>query len=295
MNRALGCIARDHVNKGDRVSFNEQDPDLIYYGAIFNWTAKRFKYQRSMSKAKVIWGGYPFNDQWLAPEVDALMPYYPLWDVDYSLGYTSRGCPRNCGFCIVPGKEGGIRDYQPVSRFHDATHKKIVLLDNNFLASPRWRENSAYIHDQGLRVCFCQGLDIRTLTEENVKVLVDLKYSNPGWTHKMLTFAYDSSSITPAVRRGIELLLDHGIKRENIQLFVLTGYDETLEQERERCRVLWEEYHVLPFVMLFNNTKDPERRSLARYFNKRVQKVCKFEDYVEARHKPHGNESLDQW
>lgn len=296
MNRALGCIARDHVNKGDQVSFNEQDPDLIYYSAIYTRTAKLFEQQQTISKATVVRGGYPFSDQWLAPEIDALMPYYSLWGVDYSLGYTSRGCPRNCSFCIIPQKEGNIRNYQPVSQFHDPNHRRIILLDNNFLASPQWKANASYIEQQGLQVCFCQGLDVRLLNEENVKIVADLKYSNPHWTHHMLTLAFDSITIAPAVRHGIELLLANGVKRENIQFFVLTGYDETVEQERERCRILWEDFGVLPFVMLFDNTKDAERRSLARYYNKRVMKVCKFEDYVEARkHAPNYAESLDQW
>lgn len=296
INLALSKIARYHVNAGDKVSFDEADPDLIYYSAIYDWTAKRFANQRSLSKAKTIWGGYPFNNDQLTPEIDALMPLYSLWNTSYSLGYTSRGCIRQCDFCIVPRVEGYIRDYQPISQFHDPSHKRVILLDNNFLASPHWKENSSYLEQHGLQVCFCQGLDIRLLNEENVKVLVDLKYSNPGWTHKMLTFAFDSITIVSAVRRGLDLLITHGIRRENIQLFVLTGYDETVEQERERCRILWEEYRVLPFVMLFDNCKDPERRSLARYYNKRVQKTCKFEDYVEARHKKASHaRQLDQW
>lgn len=296
MNRALGCIARDHVNKGDRVSFLEQDPDIVYYGAIFNWTAKRFKNQLSITGAKVIKGGYPFNNDQLAPDIDALMPLYDLWSTDYSLGYTSRGCIRQCDFCIVPSVEGAIRDYQPISQFHDPSHRRIILLDNNFLASPNWRQNTQYLQENGLAVNFCQGLDIRLLNEDNVRILADLKYQNPHWTHHQLTFAFDSSSITPFVERGLQLLIDHGVRNENIQFFVLLGHDETFDQEKARCELLWNRWGVLPFCMLYNNTHDPQRRSLARYYNKRVMKVCKFEDYVEARkHAPNYAESLDQW
>ena len=34
MNLALSKIARHHVNKGDTVSLNEPNPEIIYYGAI---------------------------------------------------------------------------------------------------------------------------------------------------------------------------------------------------------------------------------------------------------------------
>lgn len=296
MNLALSKIARYHVNHGDCVDFDESNPDLIYYSAIYDWTAKKLANQRSLSKAKTIWGGYPFNNDQLAPEIDALMPYYPLWNTSYSLGYTSRGCIRQCDFCIIPRVEGGIRDYQPISQFHDPNHRRVILLDNNFLASPKWRENASYIEEQKLQVCFCQGLDVRLLSEENVKVIASLKYSNPHWTHHQLTFAYDSTSITPSVERGLQLLIDHGVRRENIQFFVLLGHDETFDQEKARCELLWNRWGVLPFCMLYNNTHDPQRRSLARFYNKRVMKVAKFEDYVEARHKKAVHaELLDQW
>lgn len=296
MNLALSKIARYHVNQGDSVSFTEPNPDLLYASAIFDWTAKRFKDQRMLGGTKVILGGYPFSDVQLDPKIDALMPLYSLWNTDYSLGYTSRGCIRQCDFCIVPRVEGYIRDYQPISQFHDLAHRRIILLDNNFLASPNWRQNTQYLQENGLEINFCQGLDIRLLNEDNVRILADLKYQNLHGTHHQLTFAFDSSKIVPEVRHGLDLLINAGFKRENIQFYVLVGYDETFEQEQSRCSLLWKEYGVMPYVMLFNGTRDPKRRSLARFYNKRVQKVTDFENYVEARHKKLVQASaLDQW
>ena len=75
----------------------------------------------------------------------------------------------------MPKKEGAIRDYQPVSQFHDPRHKKVVLLDNNFFASPKWRENLAYINDNGLKVNFTQGLDLRIMTDEMAGQLASIK------------------------------------------------------------------------------------------------------------------------
>ena len=84
MNLALSKIARHHVNQGDTVSFNEPNPEIIYYGAIFDWTVKKWRHQSVLGNAKVVVGGYPFNDDQLPPEIDALMPLYDLWGTDYS-------------------------------------------------------------------------------------------------------------------------------------------------------------------------------------------------------------------
>jgi len=269
MNLALSKIARHHVNKGDAVSFEEPNPEIIYYGAIFDWTVKKWRHQSVLGNAKVVVGGYPFNDDQLPAEVDALMPLYDLWGTDYSLGYTSRGCIRKCGFCIVPKKEGAIRDYQLVSQFHDPRHKKVVLLDNNFFASPKWRENLAYINDNSLKVNFNQGLDLRVLTDEMAELLADTKSEGHEFAGRHYYFAWDEVREEFAIRKGLERLLKAGIKAENITVYVLTQYNSTWTHDRHRCEVLWNEYKVHPFVMKFNGRKDdPLQNALAWWANR---------------------------
>jgi hypothetical protein len=269
MNLALSKIARHHVNQGDKVSFDEPNPDIIYYGAIFDWTAKKWKNQESLSNAIVEFGGYPFNDHQLPPHVDALMPLYDLWETDYSLGYTSRGCIRKCGFCIVPKKEGAIRDYQPVCQFHDPRHKKVVLLDNNFFASPKWRENLAYINDNGLKVNFNQGLDLRILTVEMANALADTKSEGHDFSGRHYYFAWDSVREERSVRGGLRKLLDAGVRAENVTVYVLTNYDSTIVEDIYRVTALWDEYHVHPFVMKMGRTRaNPISNALARWANR---------------------------
>jgi radical SAM superfamily enzyme YgiQ (UPF0313 family) len=60
--------------------------------------------------------------------------------MDYSLGYTQRGCPNNCPFCIVPKIEGAFKEYAPIREFQNDNFNKLVLYDNNFLASKLWKE-----------------------------------------------------------------------------------------------------------------------------------------------------------
>jgi len=279
MNLALSKLARHHANKGDKVSFDEPNPDIIYYGAIFDWTVQKWRNQSTLGNAKVVVGGYPFNDDQLSSEVDALMPLYDLWGTDYSMGYTSRGCIRKCGFCIVPIKEGAIRDYQSVSQFHDPRHKKVILLDNNFFASPKWRENLAYINDNGLKVDFTQGLDLRLMTEEMAGQLASTKLD--GQIH----FAFDSISEEPSVRRGLALVISAGVRPEYISVYVLVGYDSTWTEDVRRCSVLWDEYKVHPFVMKYNGKRDdPKLNALARWANRpAIHRNHSLPDYLASR------------
>lgn len=171
-----------------------------------------------------------------------------------------------------------IRDNAPISEFHDLQHDKVILLDNNFGASPRWRENIVYLKEHGLKVNFNQGLDIRILTEEFARALADLKYYN--WTFKArgLHFAFDSMAVETAVIRGIEILDSVGIPRKHLMFYILTGYDTTPEQDLYRVRKV-AELGAVPYVMRYNKTGGEHR--LARWANRRYYQFIPYEKYVE--------------
>jgi radical SAM superfamily enzyme YgiQ (UPF0313 family) len=95
--------------------------------------------------------------------------YLPAYDIlkdiskwqnwDASIIFTSRGCIRNCPFCVVPKLEGKIKtNIIDVQNYIYPGHKRVILWDNNFLASPNWREVLANLKEIGLEVDFNQGL-----------------------------------------------------------------------------------------------------------------------------------------
>ena len=95
-NLALMRIASWHKLNGDSVQLNLPifPADYRYASVLFeknkhNWNADEF-------------GGPAFNGVKLPDKINIMMPDYTLFDLDYSLGYTWRYCPRNCGFCKVP-------------------------------------------------------------------------------------------------------------------------------------------------------------------------------------------------
>ena len=108
---------------------------------------------------------------------------YPVSDGYFA--YTSRGCIRKCGFCGVPKLEGAQRDTESLSGLVRAidevrSEEELILMDNNVVASPRFKEIIAEIRDLGFvpdanirrphkrvpvhrRVDFNQGVDARIL------------------------------------------------------------------------------------------------------------------------------------
>jgi len=141
-NLALMKISAYHKRIGDDVSFtNTDDPDMIYASIIFkkNKTlANSLKFY--YPDAKIIIGGSGYSlESHLPEEIESLKPDYNLYpDIDYSLGYTSRGCNRSCGFCIVPQKEGKFKQWHHPSQFYDDKFNKIVFLDNNILIDKKF-------------------------------------------------------------------------------------------------------------------------------------------------------------
>jgi hypothetical protein len=218
----------------------------------------------------------------LDPEIEFMMPDYSLYDIDYSMGFTSRGCIRSCPWCVVPEKEGLTRDNMHVSEFMHPDHKKVVILDNNFLASPRCRENFEYLIENKIRVNFNSGLDIRLIDEEIAKLIKETKIRDWKFKTTKYTFAYDLPKHKESVRKGIEILRDAGVNlhRDNCIFYVLVGYNTTPTQDLER--VYWlKNQGVGPYIMRYNQVKGPDRILLhmSRWVNRKLYQFMDFADY----------------
>jgi len=152
------------------------------------------------------------------PNYDILKDIKKWKDWNSSIVFTSRGCIRKCPFCVVPKLEGAISPF--LSNIRDYIypgHNKIILLDNNFLASPKWEIILKELNDINLPVDFNQGLDARLVDEEKARMLADIKVS----TYR---FAYDYLGEKAAVSTAIDMLSDYGIKRRYIMIYALYNF-----------------------------------------------------------------------
>ena len=117
------------------------------------------------------------KDSMLPKEIEHIYPDYSLYpEYNYAVGFLTRGCPRQCGFCVVAQKEGCLsRQVAELNEFWRG-QQEIKLLDPNLLACSSHEEIL-----QQLALCkytyvdFTQGLDIRLISKDNISLLNRLK------------------------------------------------------------------------------------------------------------------------
>lgn len=281
-NPALMKISSYYKSKGDKTGFGFSEPDEVYVSCIFS---KNLPHARGIKHyypdAKFHIGGpaleYP---NYLPSEMEHVMPDYSLYpDMDYSLGFTTRGCIRNCPFCIVPKVEGAFREYAHPEEWHNPDFNKIVFFDNNFLVSKNWKTVLEWIQDNGLKGCFNQGLDARLVTEEKAQVLADTRLYNLKFGAKTYYFSWDFVDNETPILRGLNRMIDAGVSSSSLMVYVLVGYNTTHEQDLYRFKKL-RELGADPFIMVYNHHKDDKWvNHFARYVNRRIYKSSSLDDY----------------
>lgn len=262
-NLALMKLAKWHIDKHDDVTIL----DLSGY-----------KFDRTYG-SKIFMGGSGYNIKAkLPPNIEEVVPDYELFNMTKGerIGFTSRGCIRNCEFCIVREKEGNIEEVD-LSWMKGAL--KVILIDNNFLASPLWKEKLEYFIKNKIKVCFSQGLDIRLINKENATLLSKVKFYNHTFRGRTLYFAFDDPKLASIIKKKVKILVDVGIKPYYMLFYVLVGFNTTLNQDLYRVKLL-KDLGVRPFIMIYNNRKDDKKlRDLARWVNLNFYKVVEFKDY----------------
>lgn len=274
-NLALMKIGRYHRNRGDDVGLSMYNPEKVYVSCIFNQNLERAKSMKSYyPNAEFVLGGPGLNEpNFLQDEIEHSMPLYELYpEMDYSLGYTTRGCVNHCPFCIVPRMEGKFREHAPLSKFVNPDFNKLVLWDNNFLASKLWKNKLTWIKDRNIKVCFNQGLDARLITEDKANLLLDTKAWNLSFKNQTYYFAWDLMENNSSIINGLNTMIECGCKPYKLMVYVLVGFNTTHEEDFFRFMKL-REMKIDPFIMKYNNKKDdPWLNHFARWVNKRIYK-----------------------
>ena len=248
-NYALDKIRFYHQQKDDEVEdyfhLNYASYDKIYISSIFTWTLK-------FNIPNAVVGGSGFNlTTKLPPEIDEVNPHL-------NYGFTTRGCVRDCKFCIVRMKEGFIKIVCKLKDLWDGKAKLVTLYDNNILAlMEHFFETCHEAIDNHIMLDINQGLDFRFLNTE----VCDLLHKTP---HKEYHFAFDNPSDMNRVKKAISMLQNAGINRSI--WYVLVGYNTTLAEDLKRLNFL-KEMGQNAFVQRYNLTNKPEYIPLARWAN----------------------------
>ena len=139
-NLCLMKLSAYHKAQGNIVEWwtPEGSYDLVYKSRVFTDTYSKDT-QVIPNAAHVICGGTGYGPGPNLPDaVEHTRPDYSLYPQFQGIayGFLTRGCPRNCGFCIVSGKEGRrSRQAADLSEFWDG-QREVKLLDPNLLACP---------------------------------------------------------------------------------------------------------------------------------------------------------------
>jgi len=212
-------------------------------------------------------------------EIEHSMPDYHLYDdwvneqlingrgkrveykyyLDYSIGFLTRGCFRQCEFCVNKNYKR-VQHHSPLQEFYDPNRKKICLLDDNFLGCNKWEELLVELQSTNKPFQFKQGLDERILTEKKCEVLFKSKYDGD------YIFAFDNVADYDLIERKLILLRKY---TDSIpKFYCFCGFDRNDKWDLEfwkqdlfdlfkRIELLIK-YGCIPYIMRFNRyTESP--------------------------------------
>lgn len=270
-NVALMTLADWHRSRGDEVVQTRQiEPDLfeghydaVYGSAIFKFSADRIeRFQRAWPGA--ILGGTGTDSTATVQDIagDHQGLDYSGHDVDYSIGFTQRGCRLKCKFCVVPMKEGKNRSAGTIAAIWrgDPYPKKLHLLDNDFFGQPEWRDRIAEIRDGAFKVCLSQGINVRLINDEAAAALATIDYRNTDFGRKQLYTAWDNIGDERVFFRGVDTLERAGIPARHLMAYMLVGFDRAETWDRIWYRfTLMVERGISPYPMVFNEKRADQK------------------------------------
>lgn len=296
-NLALMKISTYHKAQGDTVTFNDFGADKLYCSVIFERSRKEAEKLKRQYPHMIIGGtGWDLSVK-LPPEIHGCKPDYNLYTqeiiyprirggiatkasklkkaeviVNAGMGFTSRGCVRSCGFCVVPKSEGEFRQENEIKDLLNPRSNVLILFDNNLTADPYCLDKLKEIKERDLRVDITQGIDVRLLTPEKAKALSEVKHL------RSIHYAWDLMSFERPVMEGIKILSQH-IKVWKQMCFMLVGFNTTFEEDMYRFRRLIE-LGIKPYVMVYNRKPDVRLKHFAGWVNSRKHTVCSFEEFT---------------
>lgn len=219
-NLALMKLSSFHKLKGDHVEFFDPSKtyDHVYSSSVFT-----FRADPNILPDNSILGGTGYQSKnTLSDEIEHICPDYSLYDLNYSLGFTTRGCHRSCQHCLVPQKEGAIKEHADLEEF--VKHQHVVLMDNNILAHPHGIKQIEKLIKLNLKPDLNQGVDARLIDKQIAHLFSKLTFFKP------LRFSCDSLKSLPSVKKAVRLLRHHNVTPRRYFCYVLVQkVDEALE------------------------------------------------------------------
>lgn len=237
---------------------------------------------------------YHLYDEWVNIQLDNGVKRKDLvYYLDYSIGFTTRGCFRQCPFCVNKNYKK-VEIHSNLNEFLDKNRKYICLLDDNILGCSKWKDIFEELNNTGKKFQFKQGMDERILTEEKCDIILNSNYIGD------IIFAFDNIEDKDIIIKKLKMW--NKSKKENnknktTKFYVLCGYDRSNKYDDEfwkqdiidtfeRIKILMQ-YGCLPYIMRYKEYENSPFKgtyiNLARWCNQpNFYKKKSYREFCEA-------------
>ena len=298
-NLALMKISQYYKSIGEDVEFVRPDTKYmkIYASAIFSRSKPICEALLEKYGDNIEIGGTGWNiKKRLPPEIEVCKPDYFLYSADMvagkikgimnrktrllkaaqiteaGVGFSSRGCVRNCPFCVIAAKEGKLRQDSEIRDIINPKSNIVILHDNNLTADPNCLEKLKEIRERNLIVDIDQGCDVRLITDEIAAALAGVRHL------RSLHYSWDLMEYERQVLRGIKTLFKH-VRPYQHMCYMLVGFNTGFDEDIYRFRKLVE-MKIKPYVMIYNEKQDVRLKHFARWVNAHIHTQCSFDEYT---------------
>ena len=278
-NLALMRICAWHKAQGDSVVWwnGFEHYDRVYMSKVFTFSND---IDTVIDADEIIQGGTGYKNYGsLPPEIEAMQPDYSIYPhFKQAIGFLTRGCIRNCPWCIVPRKEGHIRPAATWQEIKRPDSREIIFLDNNVLACDYGLQQIEDMGGQPVWVDFNQGLDARLITPEVAQLLSKLHWI------RFVRLSCDTAAMLPVIEQATAYMTEAGIAPSRFWAYMLV---QDVEEAEKRALAL-SKMGVTPFAQPYRDYdggEPPEiQKHFARWVNcKQLFKSCTWAEYDRKR------------
>lgn len=304
-NLALMKLSHWHKSIGDNVFFTrhidrqpeEPQHDIVYGSSIFKFSSERISRFKQQWPVSIVGGTGSNNSITIEQIIGSQHEHYDYSgypNVDFSIGFTQRGCRLKCKFCVVPEKEGKPKSVNTILDIWRGPPypKKLHILDNDFFGNSEWRERIDEIREGKFKVCLSQGINVRLIDRESAKALSTIQYRDTKFQKRRLYSAWDNLGDEKIFFKGVDLLEKAGIPPKHLMVYMLVGYDKNETWDR-----IWYRFYemigrgVSPYPMVF----DRSRKDLCAFQRWVVMGLYRIVLWINFDNKNKSEESIEAW
>ena len=249
--------------------------DKVFMSKVFTFS-NDFEYYIDADEVIKAGTGYKDYKTVLPEKMEHIFPDYTIYpQADYAIGFLTRGCIRNCPWCVVPKKEGELTAYDTWQNIKRPDSKRILFLDNNVLASDHGiRQIEELSKNIYIYIDFNQGLDARLIDDGIAKMLAACKWDT------FLRISCDTPNMIPIVEKAVDKLKANGLSPQKVFVYTLV---QDVDEAHERIMAI-HKMGAQPFAQPYRDFDggEPtrEQKRLARWCNmKAVFKTVDWKDY----------------